>query len=184
MSTYVKSTPTTRLAYECDQTDTSQAFGTYGSFYIEGAQAPLLNKDHMLINIIGGTQCLVILFGALINGRLLDAGHSRKVLGVGNILLIIGSFSLGGVRLNAWSETARYAYIWLFQGFVMALGMACFFVSSSQSKSAVSIPFVALLTLILQLPAHGSDARKASHSALSPAAPVSAAHSGRPWSAS
>jgi MFS family permease len=105
------------------------AYGTFASYYVGHS---LRNKDQLQLNLIGSTQSfLVLLFSAPV-GRLLDAGHFRKVIGTGAVLVPFGMFMLSVAHPNNESALGNYAYIWLTQGFVVGLGMACYFVSSSQ----------------------------------------------------
>lgn len=106
------------------------AYGTFATHYNENS---LAHKDQLEINAIGSTQSgLVLLFSAPI-GRFLDAGHSRIVIGTGAILVPFGMFMLSIAHPSDLNAMASFANIWATQGLVVGLGMACFFVSSSQS---------------------------------------------------
>ncbi|KAK0882501.1 pre-rRNA processing [Friedmanniomyces endolithicus] len=105
------------------------AFGTYASYY---KSVLLPGADNLLMNVVGGTECFVILLLSFVVGRLVDAGHIGKVLFVGTILLGVGTFSLSAVNGDAGKGDGNYGAIWATQGFLTSLGMACHFVSSSQ----------------------------------------------------
>lgn len=93
----------------------------------------------MLFNLVGSTQSFVVLILSAIVGRFLDAGHIRELLIVGTILVSLGSFLLSVVNEEGQYNQGNYPLIWLTQGLVSGLGMACFFVSSSQGKSAQDV---------------------------------------------
>ena len=108
-------------------------YGTYASYY---KQHLLPNRDLMLFNLIGSTQSFVVLILSAVIGRFLDAGYVRELIILGTLLVSIGSFMLSIVNGDGGYNQGNYGLIWLTQGFVSGLGMACFFVSSSQGKSA------------------------------------------------
>ena len=106
------------------------AYGTYASYYM----LTLLPKEDLLrVNLVGATQCFVILFLSAVTGRFLDAGHFKELLILGTFLLGLGSFLLSVMNGGGEYDEGNFGLIWLTQGFLMGLGMACFFVSSSQS---------------------------------------------------
>lgn len=106
------------------------AYGTFSSFYVGNT---LRNNDQLQLNLIGSTQSfLVLLFSAPV-GRLLDAGNFRYVVSTGAFLVPFGMFMLSVAHPNDDNGLAKYINIWITQGLVVGLGMACFFVSSSQS---------------------------------------------------
>lgn len=105
------------------------AYGTFASYYVGNS---LRDNDQLQLNLIGSTQSfLVLLFSAPV-GRLLDAGHFRYVIGTGAFLVPFGMFMLSIAHPTAQGAKGSYANIWVTQGFVVGLGMACYFVSSSQ----------------------------------------------------
>ncbi|CAD0108337.1 unnamed protein product [Aureobasidium uvarum] len=106
------------------------AYGTFASYYSESL---FRGDDLMLSNLIGSTQCFVILFFSFIVGRLLDANHSRELLMAGSVIVTIGMFMLSISNGNGGLDQGNYGLTWLTQGLVTGLGMSCFFVSSSQS---------------------------------------------------
>ncbi|KAF1977163.1 MFS general substrate transporter [Bimuria novae-zelandiae CBS 107.79] len=107
------------------------AYGTFSSYYVGNS---LRDSDQLRLNLIGSTQCfLVLLFSAPI-GKLLDAGHFRWVVLTGSILVPFGLFMLS-VAHPTGDGQANFGSIWATQGLVVGLGMACFFVSSSQIAS-------------------------------------------------
>ena len=77
---------------------------------------------------------MVLILSAVV-GRFLDAGYSRTLIIVGSILVSLGSFLLSVVNGNGGYLQGNYPLIWLTQGLLSGLGMACFFVSSSQGIS-------------------------------------------------
>lgn len=108
------------------------AYGTFASYYEEQL---LPGQDMLLLNLIGSTQSFFVLALSFVVGRLLDAGYSRYLIGVGWVLVTIGMFMLSLCNGDGQFGHGNYSLIWLTQGFVTGLGMACFFVSSSQSSS-------------------------------------------------
>lgn len=105
------------------------AYGTFSSYYVGNS---LRNSDQLKLNLIGSTESfLVLLFSAPV-GKLLDAGHFRYVVATGSALVPFGLFMLS-VAHPTGDQQATYVSIWATQGLVVGLGMACFFVSSSQS---------------------------------------------------
>jgi len=107
------------------------AYGTFSSYYVGNS---LLETDQLELNLIGSTQsCLLLLFSAPA-GKLLDAGHFRSVVATGTFLVPFGLFMLS-VAHPTGDAQATFGSIWATQGLVVGLGMACFFVSSSQSTS-------------------------------------------------
>ncbi|KAJ9656431.1 hypothetical protein H2201_008551 [Coniosporium apollinis] len=105
------------------------AYGTFASYYEEQL---LPGQDMLLLNLIGSTQSFFVLALSFVVGRLLDAGYSRYLIGVGWVLVTIGMFMLSLCNGDGQFGHGNYSLIWLTQGFVTGLGMACFFVSSSQ----------------------------------------------------
>lgn len=74
-------------------------------------------------------------------GRFLDAGHIRKLLIIGTVLLTIASYVLSTVNGQGDFGQGNYGLIWFTQGLLSGLGMACFFVSSSQGMCRLFGPF-------------------------------------------
>lgn len=107
------------------------AYGTFESYYM---QHLLPTTDILLLNLVGSTQSFIVLLFSFAVGRLLDAGLSRYLIGVGWVLVTIGMFMLSLVNGRGRYNEGNYSLIWTTQGLVTGLGMACFFVSSSQSK--------------------------------------------------
>ncbi|KAK5161575.1 hypothetical protein LTR04_004167 [Oleoguttula sp. CCFEE 6159] len=88
---------------------------------------------HVLkLNLVGSTQSFVVLSLSFVIGRILDAGHSQLLIGTGSFFVTLGMFMLSVANGNGQYGQGKYGLIWLTQGFVTGLGMACFFVSSSQ----------------------------------------------------
>ncbi|KAG9633654.1 MFS general substrate transporter, partial [Aureobasidium melanogenum] len=104
-------------------------YGTFASYYSESL---FRGDDLMLSNLIGSTQCLFVLLFSFIVGRLLDANHSRELLLAGSVIVTIGMFMLSICNGDGGLNQGNYGLTWLTQGLVTGLGMACFFVSSSQ----------------------------------------------------
>lgn len=101
-------------------------------------QDALLSEYSILeFNLIGSTQCSMVLVSSFIVGRLLDADHSRILIIAGTCLVAIGMFLLSVVNGNGGVNQGNYPLTWLLQGLVTGLGMACFFVTSSQGWSTV-----------------------------------------------
>ncbi|KAK6530353.1 hypothetical protein TWF694_003709 [Orbilia ellipsospora] len=102
-------------------------YGTYLSYY----QSSLLQDNNLIeFNMIGATQCFFILFLSFIAGRLLDANYSRALLICGSFLVTLGMLSLSLCNGKTWSD-GNIGAIWLYQGFICGIGMACFFLSGS-----------------------------------------------------
>ncbi|KAF2835916.1 MFS general substrate transporter [Patellaria atrata CBS 101060] len=105
------------------------AYGTYASYYM---QHLLPGRDILLLNLVGSTQSFIVLLLSFVVGRLLDAGFVKNIVGLGAFLVTLGMFLLSVVNGKGDYNQGNYALIWLVQGLVTGLGMACFFVSSSQ----------------------------------------------------
>ncbi|KAF1929022.1 MFS general substrate transporter [Didymella exigua CBS 183.55] len=105
------------------------AYGTWSSYYVGHS---LRNVDQLELNLIGGSQCFLVLLLSNPVGRLLDAGHFRKVIGFGTVFVPLGLFILSVVHPSSVEAIANFGPIWATQGLVVGLGMAPFFVSSSQ----------------------------------------------------
>lgn len=111
------------------------AYGTFASFYEEEL---LPGQNALLVNLVGSTQSFFILIFSFVVGRLLDADYSRYLIGVGWVLVTMGMFMLSICNGDGHYGQGNYLLIWVTQGFVLGLGMACFFVSSSQSTFYLS----------------------------------------------
>ena len=108
------------------------AYGTWSSYYVGHS---LRTVDQLELNLIGGSQCFLVLLLSNPVGRLLDAGHFRKVIGFGTVFVPLGLFILSAVHPSNIEAIASFGPIWATQGLVVGFGMAPFFVSSSQGKS-------------------------------------------------
>lgn len=146
------------------------AYGTYASYYM---QHLLPGKDIMLLNFVGSTQSGVVLFLSAIVGRFLDAGYSRHLIICGSILVTLGSYLVSAVNGPAQRADGNYWAIWATQGLVSGLGMACFFVSSSQGKHQLPLSRVGPRSNTRQSWLRGSRRRRASPSAWSHREPAS-----------
>jgi MCP family monocarboxylic acid transporter-like MFS transporter 10 len=102
------------------------AYGTWSSYYVGHS---LLGTDQLQLNLVGSTQSFLVLLLSNPVGRLLDAGFSRHVIGFGTFCVPLGLVHPADVH-----ALANFGSIWGLQGFVVGLGMAPFFVSSSQGK--------------------------------------------------
>ena len=107
-------------------------YGTYSSYYMQNL---LPGRDLLLLNLVGSTQSFVVLAFSAPVGRFLDAGYIQYLLITGTILVTIGSFTLSVVNGDGGYNQGNYGLIWLTQGLISGLGMACFFVSSSQGMT-------------------------------------------------
>jgi len=105
------------------------AYGTWSSYYIGNS---LQTTGQLQLNLIGSTQSFLVLILSNPVGRLLDAGYARCVIAFGSILTPLGLFLLSVVHPKDINGTANFGTIWAVQGLVVGLGMAPFFVSSSQ----------------------------------------------------
>jgi hypothetical protein len=146
-------------------------YGTYSSYYMQNL---LPGLDLLLLNLVGSTESGIVLALSCIVGRLLDAGHIRKLLIIGTVFIAAGSFGLSGVNKEGNYGEGNYGLIWLTQGLLTGLGMACFFVSSSQGNQPSEKPHAQdiSLTHLHQLWQHGSRKGKALRSASSPPVPA------------
>src|SRR5690242_19844010 len=109
------------------------AYGTWSSYYVGHS---LRTVDQLELNLIGSSQCFLVLLLSNPVGRLLDAGHYRKVIGFGTVFVPLGLFILSVVHPTNVEAVANFGSIWATQGLIVGLGMAPFFVSSSQGKSS------------------------------------------------
>jgi MCP family monocarboxylic acid transporter-like MFS transporter 10 len=105
------------------------AYGTYASYYM---QHLLPGQDILLFNLIGSTQSFIVLLFSAVVGRFLDAGYHRTLIIIGSVLVVLGQFLLSVSVGDGGYGQGNYGLIWLTQGLVTGLGMACFFVTSSQ----------------------------------------------------
>jgi MFS transporter, MCT family, solute carrier family 16 (monocarboxylic acid transporters), member 10 len=111
------------------------AYGTFSSYYVGHS---LRSVDQLELNLIGSTQSFIVLLFSAPVGRLMDAGHFRLVLGTGTFFVPFGLFMLS-IAHPRGEEAANFAHIWVTQGLVVGIGMACFFVSSSQGKQIFTL---------------------------------------------
>jgi MCP family monocarboxylic acid transporter-like MFS transporter 10 len=107
------------------------AYGTFASYYVGHS---LRGNDQLELNLIGSTESFLVLAFSGPIGRLLDAGHYRWVIGTGTFLVPFGMFMLSVAHPSDPNAMGNYINVWVTQGFVVGLGMACFFVSSSQGN--------------------------------------------------
>jgi MCP family monocarboxylic acid transporter-like MFS transporter 10 len=107
------------------------AYGTWSSYYVGHS---LRTVDQLELNLIGSTQSFLVLLLSNPVGRLLDAGHFRKVIGFGTFLVPFGLFMLSVVHPSDIEALGNFGSIWATQGLVVGIGMGAFFVSSSQGK--------------------------------------------------
>ena len=107
------------------------AYGTWSSYYIGHS---LRELDQLELNLNGSTQSFLVLLFSNPVGRLLDAGHSRIVIGCGSVLVPLGLFLLSVVHPQDAEAKGRFGNIWSTQGLVVGIGMGAFFVSSSQGE--------------------------------------------------
>ena len=107
------------------------AYGTFSSFY---TQDILSGQDILLLNLIGATECFLVLIFSGVVGRLLDADYSRILITIGTVFTGLGFFMLSIIDITHDSQDRLYGLIWLTQAFTAGLGMACFFVTSSQGQ--------------------------------------------------
>ncbi|TLD20099.1 MFS general substrate transporter [Venturia nashicola] len=108
------------------------AYGTFSSFYMESLMPDI---PIYLLNLIGSTESFVVLVLSFAVGRLLDAGFSRYLLGAGAFFVSLGMFMLSLTSGSGGRGEGNFVLIWVTQGLTQGLGMACFFVASSQIAS-------------------------------------------------
>jgi hypothetical protein len=112
------------------------AYGTFLSYYKDTL---LTEQPNTLLNLIGTTECFVVLLFSGPVGRLLDAGYYPWLTGSGFLLLSVGMFSLSQtateeIGLHVTRHIGNYGRVWVTQGLITGSGMGLMFVSSSQSK--------------------------------------------------
>ncbi|OJD29917.1 mfs general substrate transporter [Diplodia corticola] len=105
------------------------AYGTFSSYYKD---VLLPDTDALYFNLIGATECFMVLILSGVVGRLLDAGLYKYLLGTGTFLITLGFMMLSISNGNGEWKQGSFANIEATHGIVAGLGMACFFVSSSQ----------------------------------------------------
>ncbi|KAK5133046.1 hypothetical protein LTR08_008251 [Meristemomyces frigidus] len=105
------------------------AYGTYASYY---NQHLLPGTSITLLSLVGASSSSLVLLLSIVAGRLLDAGYRLRLLVTGTILTSVGTFSLSAVNGEGRYGQGNYSLIWLTQGLITGVGMACFFVSASQ----------------------------------------------------
>lgn len=111
-------------------------YGTFSSYY---SQNILSGQDTELLSLIGSTECFLVLILSGPVGRLLDADYSRILICIGTVLTGLGFFMLSIVDIAHDSQTRIFSMIWLTQAFTAGLGMACFFVTSSQGTLTTTL---------------------------------------------
>ncbi|KAF2085415.1 MFS general substrate transporter [Saccharata proteae CBS 121410] len=123
------------------------AYGTFASYYKDTL---LPDEDALMYNLFGATQCFVVLTLSIVVGRLLDAGYYRYIICTGAVTVTLSFFLLSVVSGKGGYGDGTAGLIWLTHGFLAGLGMACFFVSSSQiaatwfkAKKSLAIGIVA-----------------------------------------
>jgi len=107
------------------------AYGTFQSYYMQNL---LPGQDLLYLNLVGSTESFMVLALSFVVGRFLDAGYYRYLTGAGTVLVTISMFVLSAINGNGEYGSGNYGLIWLVQGFLLGLGMSCFFVASSQGK--------------------------------------------------
>lgn len=105
------------------------SFGPYFRYYHEHL---LSQAGAWKIGLIGSIQAFLILALSFIIGRLLDARLHRYIASLGCILTTVGHLGLSFTSGQGLRDEGRFGLIFLTQGIIAGLGMACFFVHSSQ----------------------------------------------------
>ena len=82
------------------------------TFLVDDADCP----HSYFFNLVGSTQCFVVLILSAVVGRFLDAGHQRTLITIGTILVSLGSFMLSIVEGDGGYDEGSYALTWLTQG--------------------------------------------------------------------
>ncbi|KAL1632764.1 hypothetical protein SLS58_011327 [Diplodia intermedia] len=121
------------------------AYGTFSSYYKD---VLLPDTDALYFNLFGATECFMVLILSGVVGRLLDAGYYRYLLGTGTFLVTLGFMMLSISNGNGEWKQGSIANIEATHGIVAGLGMACFFVSSSQTGLVYPIMLRFLTTSI------------------------------------
>ncbi|KAF2228133.1 major facilitator superfamily domain-containing protein [Elsinoe ampelina] len=114
------------------------AFGTFLSYYEE---ILLPDTKVEVFNLIGGTESGIVLAASFIVGRLLDAGYGLYLKITGTILVSLSLFLLSVVNDDGVFGQGSAVNLWAVQGLMAGLGMACFFVTSSQTVAAWFIDY-------------------------------------------
>lgn len=107
------------------------AYGTFASYYKD---VLLPDTNALYFNLFGATDCFMVLILSGVVGRLLDAGYYKQLIGTGAFFVTLGFMLLSIANGNGEWNDGNIALIEVTHGIVAGLGMACFFVSSSQSK--------------------------------------------------
>jgi MFS transporter, MCT family, solute carrier family 16 (monocarboxylic acid transporters), member 10 len=107
------------------------AYGTFQSYY---GQHMLAQSSPILLNLIGASQCFFVLFLSFAQGKMLDAGYSRTLLGLGSMFVALGLFTLSVANPSGGTVpgSGRYGLTFLTQGVILSIGMSFFFIASSQ----------------------------------------------------
>ncbi|KAF2018345.1 MFS general substrate transporter [Aaosphaeria arxii CBS 175.79] len=113
------------------------AYGTFASYYVGNS---LRNTGQLELNLIGSMQSFLVLLFSTPVGRLLDAGYYRIVIATGALLVPAGMFTLSLVHPKDKDAMANYSAILCTQGVMVGIGMACYFVTSSQAVAATWFP--------------------------------------------
>ena len=143
------------------------AYGTYASYYTPHL---LPGTPITLLSLVGASSSSLVLLLSIVAGRLLDAGYRLRLLVTGTILTSLGTFLLSVVNGQGDYGEGNYGLIWLTQGFITGVGMACFFVSSSQSTPSIGHTHKKNANKCIQLPPLGSRSERDSPLAWSPRA--------------
>ena len=105
------------------------SFGPYFRFYDEHL---LKSTGTSKIGLIGSMQGFLILSLSVIIGRLVDAKFHRWIVIFGGLFTTLGHLCLSFTSGQGKEDQGNFALIFVTQGLIAGLGMACFFVLSSQ----------------------------------------------------
>ena len=105
------------------------SYGPYFRYYDEHL---LIGTGASKIGLIGSTQGFLVLSLSVIIGRLVDAKFHTWIAVAGGVFTFLGHLCLSFTSGQGREGEGSLGLIFLTQGFIAGLGMACYFVPSSQ----------------------------------------------------
>ena len=111
------------------------SFGTFFRFY---KVYLLLGASDSQIGILGSIPPSLVLGLSFAVGRLVDAQYHRWLLGVGSILTPLGHLCLSFTSGEGLDGQGNYGLMFLTQGLMAGVGIACFFMHGSYVAIQVS----------------------------------------------
>ncbi|CAH0040467.1 unnamed protein product [Clonostachys solani] len=118
------------------------SYGTFQTIYETG---PLKGHSHFQISVIGSLQSFLMVFLGLVTGPIYDAGYFHHLLGIGSVLIVVGTV--------VQSFCTQLWHYMLAQGVVIGLGAGCLILLS---VATTSMWFTTKLPLANGIAASGS----------------------------